>query len=229
MDFEKNFNEMIAEQLINYMVPPLKPGDDIARAKQWMDEFRVKELPVVDEGKLLGFVTEELLYDSDILHPEVGGYPLMGHGCIVGPATHYYDILKVQNDHRMDLVAVIHNDEFKGVVLMSDILKEFANTAIVNSAGAIVTLQTNLSDYSLSEISRVVEMNGSTVLGANLKPDLNDPSLIEIVLRINHQDVNQIATGLSKSGYKVTSSFNTEDKSFDEKDRFGLLMKFLDP
>ncbi len=229
MKEEKNLNEMIAEQLINYMVPPLKPGDDIARAKQWMDEFRVKELAVVADGKLQGFVTEELLYDSEIMHPEVGEYPLMGHSCIVGPSTHYYDILKVQNEHRMDVVAVIYNEEFKGVVLMSDILKEFANTAIVNSAGAIVTLQTNLNDYSLSEISRIVEMNGSTVLGANVKPDLDDPSLIEIVLRINHQDVNQIANGLSKSGYKVTSSFNTEDKSFDEKDRFGLLMKFLDP
>ena len=72
-------------------------------------------------------------------------------------------------------------------------------------------------------------MNGSTVLGANVKPNIDDPSLIEIVLRINHQDVNQISSGLSKSGYKVTSSFNTEDRSFDEKDRYGLLMKFLDP
>ncbi len=220
---------MIAEQLINYMVPPLKPSDDIARAKQWMDEFRVKELPVVSENKLLGFVSEELLYDAEIMHPEVGAYPLIGQSCFVISSSHYYDILKVQNDHRMDMVAVILNEEFKGVVLISDILKEFAKTAIVNSQGAIISLQSSLNDYSLSEISRVVEMNGSTVLGANIKPDLDDPSLIEIVLRINHQDVNQIATGLSKSGYKVTSSFNTEDNSFDEKDRFGMLMKFLDP
>lgn len=220
---------MVAEQLINYMVPPLKPGDDIARAKQWMDEFRVKELPVVEENKLLGFISEDLLYDSEIMHPEVGAYPLIGESCVVSVSTHYYDILKVQNEQQLEMVAVLSNDEFKGVVLISDILKEFANTAIVNSQGAIIALQTSLNDYSLSEISRVVEMNGSTVLGANVRPNSEDPSLIEIVLRINHQDVNQIATGLSNSGYKVTSSFNTEDNSFDEKDRFGMLMKFLDP
>lgn len=219
---------MTADQLINYMVPPLKPSDDIARAKQWMDEFRVKELPVVDDHKLLGFVSEELLYDTEIMYPEVGNYPMMGHSCIVSPYSHYYDILKVQNEHKMDLVAVVdENEQFKGVVLISDILKEFAKTAIVNSLGAIITLKTALSDYSLSEISRIVEMNGSTVMGANVKPDLDDPSLIEIVLRINHQDVNQIATGLSKSGYKVTSSFNTEDNSFDEQNRYGMLMKYL--
>ena len=220
---------MIAEQLINYMVPPLKPGDDIARAKQWMDEFRVKELPVVKDNKLQGFISEDLLYDSEIMHPEVGAYPLIGESCTVAASSHYYDILQVQNEQQLEMVAVISNDEFKGVVLIFDILKEFAKTAIVNSQGAIVTLQTNLNDYSLSEISRIVEMNGSTVLGANVKPNSDDPSLIEIVLRINHQDVNQIATGISNSGYKVTSSFNTEDNSFDEKDRYGLLMKFLDP
>ena len=220
---------MIAEQLINYMVPPLKPSDDIARAKQWMDEFRVKELPVVKDNTLLGFVSEDLLYDSEIMHPEVGAYPLIGESCIISSTSHYYDILKVQNEYQLDMVAVVSNEEFKGVVLISDILKEFAKTAIINSQGAIVTLQTSLNDYSLSEISRIVEMNGSTVLGANVRPDTDDPSLIEIMLRINHQDVNQIATGLSKSGYKVISSFNTEDNSFDEKDRFGLLMKFLDP
>ena len=212
------------------MVPPLKPGDDIARAKQWMDEFRVKQLPIVDDNKLLGFVSEELLYDSEIMYPEVGNYPLIGQSCVVGPTNHYYDILRIQSEHHMDMVAVIDlNQEFKGVVLISDILSEFANTAIVNSEGAIITLQTSLNDYSLSEIARIAEMNGSTVLGANVKPDLDDPSLLEIVLRINQQDVGQIATGLSKSGYKVTSSFNTEDNSFDEKDRYGLLMKFLNP
>lgn len=219
---------MIAEQLINYMVPPLKPSDDIARAKQWMDEFRVKELAVVQEGKLLGFVSEELLYDIELMHSEVGAYPLMGKDCYVAPWKHYYDILKVQSEHKMDVVAVLDEEEFKGVVLKSDILSEFSKTAIVNSAGAIVILQSSIGNYSLSEISSIVERNGSTVLGANVRPKSDDHSQIEIVLRINHQEVNQISNGLSKSGYQVTSSFNTEDNSYDEETRFGLLMKYLD-
>jgi len=221
---------MVADQLINYMVPPLKVDDDITRAKQWMDEFRVKELPVVKNAKLLGFITEDLLFDSDFMNPNVGEYPLVGNSCVISSNAHYYDVLKVLQDHDMSMVAILGADhEFKGVVLVEDILKEFAHTAIVNSAGAIIILKSSLSDYSLSEISRIVEMNESTILGANVKPDSDDPSLIEIVLRINHQDVNQISSGLAKSGYQVTSAYNTEDNSFDENDRYGLLMKFLDP
>ena len=221
---------MVAEQLINYMVPPLKMTDEITRAKQWMDEFRVKELPVVDESKLKGFITEDLLFDSEIMNPSVGEYPLIGASCFAMSNAHYYDVLKVLQDHNMSMVAVLDiNDDFKGVVLVEDILREFGNTAIVNSIGAIVVLKSSLNDYSLSQISRIVEMNESTILGANVKPDADDPSLLEVVLRINHQDVNQIASGLAKSGYQVISAYNTEDNSFDERDRFGHLMKFLDP
>ncbi len=218
---------MIAEQLINYMVPPLKPTDDITRAKQWMDEFRVKELAIVDEAHLLGYVSEELLYDSEIMHPEVGSYPLINQSVTVAPWKHYYDILKVLSENGLDVVAVVDNEEFKGVVLRDDILREFSKTAIVNSEGAIVILQTSLKDYSLADISRIVEMNGSIVLGANVRPNTEDASQIEIVLRINSQEVNQISNGLNKSGYQVISSFNTEDNSFDEEERYGLLMKYL--
>lgn len=221
---------MVAEELINYMIPPLKVDDDITRAKQWMDEFRVKELPVIDKSELLGFITEDLLFDTQILKPSVGQYPLIGNTCFTKPNNHYYDALKVLNEHALSMVAVVdYTNEFKGVVLVEDILREFANTAIVNSVGAIIIVKSSLNDYSLSEISRIVEMNGSTILGANVKPDSDDPALIEIVLRVNHQDVNQIASGLANSGYEVTSSYNTEDKSFDERDRYGHLMKFLDP
>lgn len=219
---------MIAQQLINYMVPPLKPEDDLTRAKQWMDEFRVKELPVVDDNKLIGYVSEELLYDSEIMHSKIGDYPLILQECFVAPWRHYYDVLKKQSENDLDVIAVLEKEEFKGVVLKSDILKAFSETAIVNAEGAIIVLQTSLSDYSLSEISRIVEMNGSTIVGANVKPNEEDPSQIEIVLRINHQDVNQISNGLSNSGYQVISSFNAEDHSFNEEERFGLLMKFLD-
>ena len=138
------------------------------------------------------------------------------------------DAIKVLNDHEMSMVAVLDfSEEFKGVVIVDDIVKEFARTAIVNSSGAIIILQSSLNDYSLSEISRIVEMNGSTILGANVRPDANDPSLIEVVLRINHQDVNQISSGLANSGYQVTSSYNTEDDSFDEKERFGQKSHFF--
>ena len=55
-------------------------------------------------------------------------------------------------------------------------------TAIVNSVGAIVILQSSIGNYSLSEIARIVEMNGSTVLGANVRPKNDDHSKSKLYL-----------------------------------------------
>jgi predicted transcriptional regulator len=52
---------MIAEDLINHMIPPLKGTDDAHKAIVWMEEFRCHQLPVVENGNLLGFISEEII------------------------------------------------------------------------------------------------------------------------------------------------------------------------
>ena len=47
---------MIAKELINHMIPPLKLTDTAAYAIAWLEEFRTKELPVVNNGKFLGLI-----------------------------------------------------------------------------------------------------------------------------------------------------------------------------
>ena len=218
---------MIADTLINYMVPPLKVKDDIARAKQWMDEFRLKELPVVENGDLLGFITEDMLYDDEILHPFVGEYPLISQECFVGSQRHYFDILRLHGIYNMDVVAVV-DEKFKGVVLIQDILKELSKTAMINSEGAIITIETTLRDYSLLEISRIIEMNEGSILGLNMRGNEEESEKIEVVIRLNAQVITEITHGLQSSGYKVLSTFNTADKSFDEDERYHFLMKYLE-
>lgn len=41
---------MIAEELINQMIPPLKVSDSAEKAKKWMEEFRLTQLPVVENN-----------------------------------------------------------------------------------------------------------------------------------------------------------------------------------
>ncbi len=55
---------MIAEELINHMIPPLKITDDAHKAIVWMEEFRCMHLPVVDEGNLLGFVRKRSFWNQ---------------------------------------------------------------------------------------------------------------------------------------------------------------------
>lgn len=219
---------MIARNLINYSIPPLKPIDSIQRAIQWMEEFRVKELPVVEDGNLLGYLSENTIYDTDSKDGKVGSLPLISPKCYVYPWNHYYDILKKTALYNMEMIAVVEDDNFMGVITSKDILNSFSQTAMVNSDGAIITFQTTVRNYSLSEISRIVEMNGASILGMNIRPQDDDKQKFSVGMRINNQNIKQIIIGLNKNGYEVTSSYNTIGNEEQEKERIGFLVKYLE-
>ncbi|HNR74572.1 MAG TPA: CBS domain-containing protein, partial [Cyclobacteriaceae bacterium] len=102
---------MIAEELINHMIPPLKTSDDAHKAIVWMEEFRCTHLPVVENGELLGFISEEIILESNDIEKPLAEFPLAGKTCTVQPNSHFYDILKVAGDHKLQMVAVLNEDQ----------------------------------------------------------------------------------------------------------------------
>ena len=72
---------MIAEELINHMVPPLKKTDDAHKAIIWMEELRCKELPVVENMEFLGLVSEELIIDANEIEKQIGEFEYLAPDC----------------------------------------------------------------------------------------------------------------------------------------------------
>jgi acetoin utilization protein AcuB len=58
---------MTAKELINPMIPPLKPTDLLQKALDWMDEFKVNMLPVVDKGSFLGLFRKKKYWNRAML------------------------------------------------------------------------------------------------------------------------------------------------------------------
>src|SRR6185369_1446743 len=101
---------MIAEELINHMIPPLKVTDDAHKAIVWMEEFRCNFLPVVDAGTLMGFISEEIIMETNDIEKTVGAFSLVGKDCTVGMDSHFFDILRVAGEHKLNMVAVLNED-----------------------------------------------------------------------------------------------------------------------
>ena len=219
---------MTARDLINYMIPPLKPGDPISLARQWMDELRLSELPVVDNGLFLGLVDDDLLYNDEYSYDTVGEYPLVGQKCMVPGNSHYYDILKTSNIEGYRIVAVFdHQNQYLGVVSMVDLVEAFAQNSSIHIPGAILGIKLTLKDYSLAEISRIVEQNEAKIFSSFVSPHPLNPSDLHLTIKINTEEVSHIIASLEKNGFIIENSFNAKDTSLEEKERFDILMKYL--
>ncbi|MFN9329522.1 MAG: CBS domain-containing protein [Cyclobacteriaceae bacterium] len=210
------------------MIPPLKVTDDAHKAVVWIEEFRCNHLPVVENGKLRGFISEEAILESNEIDTRLGDFRLEGEDCFVSLDSHFYDILKVAGDNKLGIVAVLDEDNhYAGVITVQDIMTSFAQSAAVQMQGSILVLSMDLIDYSLAEICRYIEENNAKVLSSMLAEDPMDKGKIKLTLKINQEDLSRIVATLERFGYRVIARYRETKREDEGKERIDLLMRYL--
>jgi CBS domain-containing protein len=211
------------------MIPPLKGSDDAHKAIVWMEEFRCNFLPVVDNNLLLGFISEEIILEKNDIEKNVRDFDLVGQQCFVHLDTHFYDILKVAAEHKLQMVAVLTEENtYNGVITVQDTLTSFAQTAAVQLPGGILVLSMNHVDYSLAEISRLIEENHAKILSSIVKEDPLDPGKLRLTLKINQKDLSRIVATLERFNYRVIGRYQENKPVVGERDRIDMLLRYLD-
>jgi len=220
---------MIARELVNHMVPPLKLTDSAEKAVTLMEELRCNQLPVVESNKFLGLISEDIILDENNIDKPISAFELEGLECIVQASQYFYDVVKIASDYEVQLVAVLdENSEYLGVITVQDTITTFAQTAAVQAPGAILVLSMDARDYSLSEISRLIESENAKILGSTISEDSLDPAKLKLTLKINKTDLSHVVATLERFDYKIIARFQ-EPKVFDDsQERIDILMKYLD-
>lgn len=219
---------MIASDLINYMIPPLKLSDEVQKAILWMEELRTSELPVVEKGRFLGFLCEDTLFEMNGAYPKVADYNLVGTTCRVVQSQHYYDVIKTCDNNGLSHVAVLDEAEsYLGVIALEEVIQAFAMTSSIKSHGGIMVLSLKQIDYSLAEISRLIESDNGKVLSSYLTDDPNDSTKVNLTIKVNLEDLSRIEATLERFGYQVVAKFNDTAKVVDEQERLDILLKYL--
>ena len=220
---------MQAYEFINNLIPPLKLSDKTGMALAWMEEIRTDTLPVVDKGVFLGMLREEMIFDlnnADILIADV---MLDGQTCWVYGDKHIYDVLKVSSEQDSNIVGVLGREqEYLGVVTMEDAISAFAESLSIQSQGSVLVLSLYMTDYSLSEISRIVESENTKVLSSFISSDPLDSAKIKLTLKLDQPELRHIKATLERFGYKILDHYQEESGISGEEDRIGNLLRFLD-
>ena len=220
---------MIAEELINHMIPPLKKTDDAHKAVVWMEELRCNQLPVVEKGKFLGLISEELILEANDIEKLIGDFELIASECFVLSETHFYNIIKTASDHKVQMVAVIDEEKnYMGIITVQDIITAFAQSAAIQAPGGILVLSMDQRDYSLAEISRLIEENHAKVINSNVKNDPLDAEKIKVTIKINSTDLTRIVATLERFEYKIIARFQDMDVTNMDREKIDMLFRYLE-
>ncbi len=219
---------MLAKNLINDSIIPLRTSDTAVTALSWMEDLRVSHLPIVNNKSFLGLISDTDIYDLNKPDEPLGNHKLSLIRPYLLYNQHFYDALKLVSEQKLTLIPVLDNDNnYLGCITLFGLVEKFANITSVNDPGSIIVIQVNSIDYSLSEISRIVESNDAKILSSYISSH-DKSSKFDVIIKVNKIDVSSIIQTFNRYDYIITASF-TEESNMDDliNDRYKSLIKYL--
>ena len=219
---------MIAQNLLSEVVPPLRLTDTGQKALNWMEIFRISHLPVVDGKRLVGLISDKIIYDLNIIDKPVGDYSdhlLSPH---IHTNQHIYEVFLTISSLKLSAVPVLDlYDKYCGVITVFDLAQKFADLVAVQEPGGVIVLELNSIDYSLSQIAQIVEGNNAKILSFYVSPEVESRRMT-VTLKINVIDLSAIIQTFVRYDYNIIAVYMDDSVINDlYDDRLDQLMKFM--
>ena len=190
-----------------------------------MDELRVNDLPVVENGLFLGLANESDFLNAEVYQGEVQAELDLLKVSVL-PETHVLDVLKVVSENDITVVPVVdEGNNYLGSITSADLLDHLAEMLGVNREGGIIVLQMLERDHSIQQIARIIEENDAKILSLTVLP-ANEGN-IEMHIKIDSPDLNPILQSLERFNYTILSKFQAAQFDNELKDRYDELMRYL--
>lgn len=218
---------MVAKQIMSSLIPPMKMTDTGEKALNWMLDFHVRHLPVVDEGRYVGLISEDEVLDYSNAEVAIAEHPITKQHTFVDEYEHIYEIVKTAVRFQLSIVPVVdENENLLGVITLEDLLAHFAKSASLAEPGSVLVLEVSRRNYSLSEIARLAEFEQATILSSNILSH-SDSTSLEVTLKFNTRKISHLVATYERFNYRVKASYQESDYMDDLKERYDSLMSYL--
>lgn len=218
---------MLAGELINPEIKPLKLTDNVQKALDRMAELRLGHLPLVDGQQYLGLVSEESLLDIADHSTMLKELQINLSAYAIPEGQHAYEVLKMAAEFRLDGIPVLNSEKkYIGFVTQKEIIACLSKLSSVTEPGSIIVLSISNRDNSLAHIAQIVESDHAQILSSYVR-SFPDSTRMEITLKLNRTDVSSIVAAFQRYNYTVLAVFNDSRLDEDNSDRFDQLMNYL--
>jgi len=218
---------MNAADLITPNIPPLRPQDEIGRALDWMEEFKVAHLPVVDGQRLVGVAQDAVLVDQYDAQAPVQRVMEQVEVPFVHAGQHVYDVVRLFSERNLSVVPVLDDQGmYLGCINEHEALRQLAELTNVREPGSIVVLEMNQIDYSLHQLAGLVESNGARVLSA-FSSAVPDSTRMAVTLKINRDDISDILRSFERYDIMVRSTYQGSKLQDDLMQRYEELLRYM--
>jgi acetoin utilization protein AcuB len=217
---------MIVSEITSTDIFPLKKTDTCESVLVFMQDWKVFHLPVVDNGKLVGYVTVDDL-NSLKGNLKIEKYIIPNPQLFLLKTQHLFEVVQQFAETKYTCLAVCDvENNYQGAVSLTELNQAFNNSSLIQP-GAIIVLRMNPKDYSLAELSRIIEYNDSKIVNVFVHTDFTDNTKIMVSLKLNKKAISTVLQTLERYQYNIHSIHQFAEQNADVNDRYDWLIKYI--
>ena len=221
---------MIAENLITESIPTVTLDEIGSKVLMLMEIFRVSHLPVVIENEYLGVVSDKDIYDAENFDEKIEKYIkpilLQPH---VHVNQHIFEVVGVALGCGVSIVPVLRDDHsYIGSITRTDLAIKITELFSSTEPGGIIVLELTELNYSLSQISQIIEGNDARILSLYIHKPSPTSKELDVTIKVNVVDLSGIIQTFVRYNYLIKDTFmdHSQIKSLFD-DRYDQFMKYL--
>ena len=219
---------MLAENLISDVITSVPQTEKGQKVLNQMDVYRVSHIPVVEENRYLGLISDKIIYDLNLTEEPIEKEMDKFNTSHVHKDQHIFEVAALMYKLKLSVIAVLNPEhEYLGAITLYDLARRFARFFSLQEVGGVIVLEVNMNDYSLTQISRIVEDNDTKILSSFLDR-IPGTQTLDVVLKLDKEDLSPVIQSFSRYDYTIKGVYLDHSMLNDlYQDRYDQFMKFM--
>jgi acetoin utilization protein AcuB len=208
---------MDVRDIMTTNVVTIPSSTSIADAKRIMEAHRIRRLPVVDKGKLVGIVTERRLesvspskatsltvWELSYLLDRTTVKEIMERNVItVSPDMSAEESLAVAQGNKVGALVVVEDGRVVGIATTNDFFYKIVNPILgLGQPGTRLEIIGGGEGKALEEIISTINKLGLEITTVHIE-QLPEAKKKDVCVHVDTEDVSQVVSQLKAKGYKV--------------------------
>ena len=215
---------MFIKDYISKDFPCFSLTDSIESARDTLEDFGYSHIFIKKSHHFHGAIAKEFLDEAEgtlkNLEHQIERFAILEDNNIMDSIRLFYTF-------NSNIIPVISKSEkYLGYIGCEDVFQDLSRYPLFSETGAMLTIETPVKKYSMTEIANIVESNNSKFYGAFIS--FMSDEVIRVTIKISNENLGSIDETFDRYGYRIVEKYYSDEKTDLFKDRFGFFQKFIE-
>ncbi|NMH27448.1 CBS domain-containing protein [Flavobacterium silvaticum] len=212
-------------QYLNNDFRAIDSSETLSSVKDFFADGHFTHFPVTENDIYIGSIGAD---DADTFEDDkqLSHYRYALEGFFARTNMFWLDVLELFAINATNVIPVLdESNKYVGYYEMADIVRLFNETPFLKEQGGIIVVEKGVADYSIGQITQIVESNNGKILGLFISESTVDT--VQVTIKIAIGGINEIIQTFRRYDYEIISEHQEDNYLRNLKDRSDYLDKYL--